>query len=159
MAGLQRSPFSGSYGPVDAVAVALARLDRRQVAVPDERVDLGHRDPGLDAVVVEQAQLDLLGHLAEDREVGAAAVERRAQRVRRTRPDLHGPSWSFLVLGVVRGRAPRSHHTPRVHPRGGRPLGGAVADRGAQKSCGWVKKPWGSYAARTCASREALLAK
>ena len=75
---------------VDPVAVALSRLDRRQVAVPDERVDLGHRHAGLVASVVEEAELDLLGHLAEDREVGADAVEGRPQRVRRTRPDLHG---------------------------------------------------------------------
>jgi hypothetical protein len=31
--------------PVHAVAVALARADRRQVTVPDEAVDLGQFDP------------------------------------------------------------------------------------------------------------------
>src|SRR4029453_17929361 len=43
------------------------------------------------AAVVEEAQLDLLGHLAEDRDVRAGAVVRRAERVRGAGPYLgHG---------------------------------------------------------------------
>jgi hypothetical protein len=38
--------------------------------VPDQRVPLGHVDPGLHAVVVEQAELDPLGDLGEQGEVG-----------------------------------------------------------------------------------------
>ncbi len=74
---------------VHAVAVALAGLHGGQVAVPDVGVDLGQLDPGLLAVLVEQAQLHAVGHLAEEREVRAAPVERRAQRVCRSRPGLH----------------------------------------------------------------------
>jgi len=60
---------------------------------------------GLGAIVVEEAQLDLVGDLAEDREVGAASVERRSQRVRRTRPDLHA-----LPPGRRDSASTRSHH-------------------------------------------------
>ncbi len=94
-------PLRGVVGAVDAVAVALAGLQVGQVAVPHERVDLEHRDPGLLARVVEEAQLDLLGDLAEDREVGADPVERRAQRVGATGPDLHE---CLLVAAPVVGR-------------------------------------------------------
>ena len=79
---------------VDAVAVALARLDGRDVAVPDVGVDLGdlelglHERAGLVGVGVEEAELDALGDLAEEREVRAGAVEGRAQGVGRTRPVL-----------------------------------------------------------------------
>ena len=37
-----------------------------QKTVPDEAVDLRKHDPGFGAVSVEQAQLDPLGHLADD---------------------------------------------------------------------------------------------
>ena len=49
------------------------------------------------AVVVEQAQLDLLGHLGEQREVRAAAVVGGAERVGTARPDLDG----FRHMGQV----------------------------------------------------------
>ena len=74
-------PGVGLVRAVDAVAVALARLDVRDVCVPDEAVDLGQRDPGLSAVGVEQAQLHTLGHLAEHSEIGARTVIGRTQRV------------------------------------------------------------------------------
>ncbi len=81
---------------VDAVAVALSRLDLRQVAVPDVAVDLGHRHARLGDRApcpdVDQAQLDLLGHLAEQREVGAVAVEGGAERVGLARPRRRGAS-------------------------------------------------------------------
>ncbi len=56
--------------------------------MPVERPPLGHLDPRLLVVLVEQAQLDGLGVLGEDREVGSAAVPVRAQRERPTRPHL-----------------------------------------------------------------------
>ena len=70
----------GVVGPVDAVAVALPRAHVRRVAVPDPRGHLGQRLAGLGAVLVEQAQLDELGRLGEDREVRADAVVGRAER-------------------------------------------------------------------------------
>ncbi len=76
--------------PVHPEAVALARADVRQVAVPDEGVALGQGDPGLGAVLVEQAQLDLGRDLGEQREVGAGAVVGGAERVRRAGPDAGG---------------------------------------------------------------------
>jgi len=95
LVGVAAQAAVGRIGPVHAVAVALARLDGRQVAVPDVGVDLGQLDLGLGGriftdPVVEETELDALGDLAEEREVGAAAVEGRAERVRRSGPDLHG---------------------------------------------------------------------
>ena len=74
---------------VDAIAVALAGLHLGQVAVPDVGVDVLQLDARLDPVLVEEAQLHSLRRLAEQREVRAAAIECRAQRVRRSRPRLH----------------------------------------------------------------------
>ena len=73
--------------PVDAVRVALAGADARDVAVMHERRDLGQRHPGLGAARVEQAQFDPLGDLGEHGEVHASVVERGAERQRSTRPD------------------------------------------------------------------------
>jgi hypothetical protein len=73
-------------------AVALPWLQTRQVAVPHVPVDLGHGDALLGEFsvgVVEQAQLDGVGHLAEDREVDTAAVVGGTQGVCRAGPDLH----------------------------------------------------------------------
>ncbi len=56
---------------MNSVAVALARFDSRQEAVPDEAVHLVERHPGLGALGVEEAQLHLVGDLTEQRKVGA----------------------------------------------------------------------------------------
>ena len=98
-------PAAGSYGAVHPVAVALTRLHLRQVAVPHVGVDVDELDPRLDAVVVEQAQLDPLGDLAEQREVRAAAVERRAQWVRGPGPTLHHVTSRRYRLGGGGGNA------------------------------------------------------
>jgi hypothetical protein len=74
---------------VHAVPVALAGLDAGQVAVPDKGVDLGQRDAPLVLVVVEQAQLDSVGHLREDGEVGAHPVVDGAEGIPLAGPDLH----------------------------------------------------------------------
>ena len=79
---------------VHAVAVALAGLHRRQVAVPHVGVDLGDLDPGLGVPaprvgLVEQAELHPVGDLAEESEVGPAPVERRPERVGVSGPGLH----------------------------------------------------------------------
>ena len=90
LVGVAAQPALWVVRAVHAVAVALPRLHGRQVAVPDEPVDLGQLDARLVAAgAVEQAQLDPLGDLAEQREVRAAAVEGGAQGVRRARPALH----------------------------------------------------------------------
>ena len=81
--------LGGVVRTVHPVPVTLPRLHRRQVAVPDEAVDLAERDARLGARLVEQTQLDAFGHLGEDREVRARAVVARAQRVGATRPRPH----------------------------------------------------------------------
>ena len=97
--GLQRRPCAGVVRAVHPEAVALAGVDAGQVGVPDVAVHLGQPDALLVAVVVEQAQLDLLGHLAEDREVGAGAVVRGPEGVGAAGPDLGHPGL-FLLLGA-----------------------------------------------------------
>ncbi len=71
--------------PVDSKPVALAWADVRQVGVPDVSVHLVEGDARLAAVVVDQAQVDLVGDLGEQRKVGAGTV-------------IGGPEW----IGVAR---------------------------------------------------------
>ena len=63
----------------------------------ETRVDLGDLEPGLGHLAagadLEEAELDALGDLAEEGEVGAAAVEGGTERVGRSWPDLHGTPW------------------------------------------------------------------
>ena len=82
-------PLGRGPRPVHPVAVALPGLHPGHVAVVHEAGHLGQLDAALDAVVVEQAQLDGVGHLGEDREVGARPVVGRAQGLGLARPDLH----------------------------------------------------------------------
>ena len=79
-------PGGRVVGPVHPVAVALAGADAGQVAVPDEPVHLAQVDPALVAVVVEQAQLDPLGYLGEQREVGPGPVIGGPERIAVARP-------------------------------------------------------------------------
>ena len=77
--------------PVHAVAVELARRDVGQIAVPDIVGALRQRD-ALElarALAVEQAELDLRRIGGEQREVGAAAVPGRAERMRRPGGQSH----------------------------------------------------------------------
>ena len=48
---------------VDPESVPLPRGDGGQVGVPDVPVDLVEPDPDLGAVLLDQAEFDLLGHL------------------------------------------------------------------------------------------------
>ncbi len=72
--------------PVDAVAVALARSDAGKVAMPAVAGHLGQVDAALSTIVVEETELDTLCDPREDAEIGAQAVERRAQRIGPTGP-------------------------------------------------------------------------
>ena len=67
-------------------AVALARPDPGQVAVPDVEGALRQRVPGLAAGVVEQAQLDRVRVVRPEGEVRALAVRGGAERCPRPRP-------------------------------------------------------------------------
>jgi hypothetical protein len=67
-------------GPVDAEAVALARPHPGDVAVPGVGGDLGQAQAPLDPGLVEQGQVDGVGPLGEDGEVGPLAVPGRPQR-------------------------------------------------------------------------------
>jgi hypothetical protein len=93
---------------VYALAVALIRLDTGQKTMPDEAIHLGQRGPRLRALSVEQTQLDVVGHLAEHREIRAGTVIAGAQRVRPAPPTLqrhnnihltnhHGHSLSMIT--------------------------------------------------------------
>src|SRR4051794_29524331 len=74
---------------VDAITVELPRARVGQIAVPDEVGALAQLDT-LDLAPparVEQAQLDALGVLREEREVDAGAVPGRTERMRPSSPD------------------------------------------------------------------------
>ena len=119
--------FLGLVGAVDAIAVGHAGARLRQVAVPDVLGALAQHDALqlAAAVVVEQAELDLLGVLGEQREVDAFAIPGRAARVGLSRPDdldrigaLHarGPdivvTAAFRRTGRAAGRAPDRGRRP-----------------------------------------------
>lgn len=93
MAGL------GIVRTVHPVPVALAGFDVGQETVPDERVHLGQGHPGLlepsRFIDTEKAQLDALGDLAEQREVGAGTVVGRPERVGLAAPYLLGTALGF----------------------------------------------------------------
>ena len=92
---LVRIEAEAGFGLVRAmhpIAIELARLRVRQIAVPDVVGALRQGD-ALDLVapgLVEQAQLDLLGACGEQREIRAAAVPGRAERMRQSRPTCAG---------------------------------------------------------------------
>ena len=73
-----------------AVAIALAGRQPGDVAMPDEAGRLRQAQARLRVVLVEEAQLDGLGDLGEQAEIDAGAVERGAQGIWLTRPDLIG---------------------------------------------------------------------
>ncbi len=89
--------------PVHAKPVPLTWGDGRQVAMPDVAVDLVEVDPRLGPVLGDQAQLNLLGDLGEQREVGARAVIGGAERIGGARPH-RGQG------GRRRGRAATCRH-------------------------------------------------
>ncbi len=91
------------------------RADAGQVAVPVERGALAQLDALLVAVLVEEAELDPLRVLGEEREVRAVAVPLRAERERRarSRPDASTSRGTVPVAAdAVRGAA-----TIRSDPR------------------------------------------
>ena len=72
--GLQRRPWAGSYGPDDAVAVALAGPDSGHEAVPDAGVLLRSGIWLLSARGIEEAQRDAVGDARGHGEVGAVGA-------------------------------------------------------------------------------------
>src|SRR5215218_9685155 len=96
-----------------AVPVPLPGLDAGDEGVPHEAVDLGEVDALLGSVVLDEAQLDALGDLGEEREVDPGAVVRRTEGVGLAGPDLHwglpsGGRESDLVVAAWPQAAPRS---------------------------------------------------
>src|SRR5215212_5467483 len=91
-------PVRGVVRAADAVGVALAGSDTGQVAVPVERRALAERVAILAPGVVEEAELDAVGVLREEREVGPVPVPRRAERERPARPQrAHQPRSSTVL--------------------------------------------------------------
>jgi hypothetical protein len=89
LAGVAPVAVLGLVRPVHAEPVALPRLQPGDVGVPHEAVHLGQVDARLAEVVVDEAQLDPLGDLAEQGEVDPATVVGGAEGVWRSGPDLH----------------------------------------------------------------------
>src|SRR5262245_35824499 len=102
---------------MNPVAVELAELDIRQVAMPDLVGLLRQLDPlrllGRRAGV-EKTQLDLRGMLREQREVDPHPVPGGPERIRTTQPDTHEKAPGQAVKPR---RIRRQHTTPS---RGGR---------------------------------------
>jgi hypothetical protein len=74
---------------VNPEAIALARLDRGDEAVPHIPVHLGQLDPGLTAFVGDKADLNPVRNLGEQGEVDSTAVEGGSQGIGMARPDVH----------------------------------------------------------------------
>ena len=75
-------PAGWVVGAGDPVAIPLAHLDAWHEAVPDSRIKITQRNPVLGARLIEQAQVDALGHVRGHREVGAVLASGGAQRER-----------------------------------------------------------------------------
>ena len=78
--------------PADPIAVVLPRANTEHVAVPDEAIDLGERDPRFVPGRIEQAEINPHGDLREEGKVSAPFLPRGAERIRRSRPDAHPAS-------------------------------------------------------------------
>ena len=102
MSGSNRWPWSGSQGAGDPENVAGAGAQVGQVGVPDVERALDQRDAQLGVVVVEHRELDPLGVLRPERDVGSHAVPAHAERMR-----LAGPQGSRR-LGLELGPHPQS---------------------------------------------------
>jgi len=94
--GIEAVAGVGVVGPVDAVAIFLAGLDLRDVAVPHVAVHFVEPEPGFPAVVIEEAQLHLFGVFAEQGKVRAGPVKSGAKRISRSGPDFHACSSSLF---------------------------------------------------------------
>jgi hypothetical protein len=100
---LRRIPRTGH-----AEGVTLARAHLGQVPVEAMCVDLGQLDPRLLAAVVEEAEPHLVGVLAEDGEVRARSVVRRAEGEGSSRPDSVAHSITATPSGPIAMSSPCS---------------------------------------------------
>ena len=64
---------------VDSETIPLAWADVRQIPMPAESGDLGESDSDLTPIVIEEAQIDLLGDLGENGKIGSSAVKLGAE--------------------------------------------------------------------------------
>jgi hypothetical protein len=126
-------------GAMHPEPVALADAEPGQVGVPAEPVDLGQRDAAL-AAVVEQAQLDDLGHLGEQGEVGAGAVVGGAQRIGPARPHLdlgHRTTLGGDAGGPIRAaRTEAAPHACRCRVLSAETVAPATSSRDKTRSVG-----------------------
>jgi len=101
LVGVVAVPLFGFVGAVGPIAVKLARLHARDVAVPDPVGTFGHgQTPQLvTAVRIEQAQLELLGMAREHREIAALRIPAGTERVwdARITPHVAGARWQAGV--------------------------------------------------------------
>ncbi len=119
--GVAAQPASGVVRAVHPEPVPLSRHHARHVRVPHERVALAQFHRRLRAVVVQQTQLYSVRGLREDREVGSGAVIGGAERIRLSRPDLHG--YDSPRCAVRRGPpCPRVSSESEATSRGSRAL-------------------------------------
>ncbi len=86
LGGVEAVPLFRGIGAVDAVPVALSRADTREVGMPVRALARGQLVADLAAVGTEEAELDALRVLGEEREVRPFAVGSRTER--------EGPSWA-----------------------------------------------------------------
>ena len=135
-------PLGRVVRAVHPVPVPLARADAGQVPVPDEPVHLVQVDPRLGAVVVEQAELDPVGYLGEQPEVGPGSVIGGTQRVAVARP-YGSRRQMFPSLSLhVRSDLLTPSHVSRAHaPSPARPAHGARRRRERlSRACG-LRRP------------------
>ena len=111
----------GVVRTMDSEPVALPGRHVGEVAVPHDAGRFGQLDACLGAVIVEEAQLDRVRDLGEQREVGADAVEGAAERRGVAGPDPRHRSW--LPGGALVRRTGGPHPNRRG---GGRRRGGPL---------------------------------
>ena len=109
--GIEAMAGGGLPATRDPVAVALPRPDAGHVDVPVVRRPLADLDPLLAVLVVEQAELDAVGVLAEEREVRSAPVPGRAEWERPAGPG-RATHRGTVATGPDDSSAPLSRRLP-----------------------------------------------
>ena len=134
LVGVAAQSLRGPPGAVHPEAIPLAGYDAWHVPVVDVGGLLRQQDAPLTPRVIEQAQLDALRDLGEEREVGPCAVESGPERIGPARLDHAAGSMPAprSIRVTLMARVPRSLRVLKEKSRCGHPGSWTLAGTGAR---------------------------